>query len=835
MASQSWADCEFWKLPRPTENRSGSVKGASYRPTLVVGLGGTGCKLVQKLKRLTDQAFVEGPSGAFRFISLDVDVQAPFGQDTPLGPDVFHNLAKPYIPIKRIIDSMSRFPGLHPDLETWWPGRKARREGGQPEPYRPMVDAIATGAQAVRVVGRFALWRMANEVLQFLNSQWGEARNAREASTDVAASSTGKIYLVCSLAGGTGSGMFLDAAYMLRDITQNAGFPVYITGVLLMDATPFDPHAPNQTVRNRMKANVYAAMSELDFYMSHETEGDKKLYEFQYNPDLVITSKDPPFDLCYLLGVTNESGRQLRNLDSFCNLVTEAIFLEMASPMASQGRSVLDNVENLNRSTEFPVGNGKPAERRLAYSSLAVASLTYDRSWTARYCALLLSLHKLQSLIGDPELGPELPIPTPSLAELSLQIEYIQQCLDNRQPDCLQAAQKRIEEWVCARILNGKPSGIRSALEGLKGLEKQLKEECRRAEDERAKTATISKSTLESINQTQADINTANQQKRKDAEKIQALNDQLRRLTVTRQGAVDRTVKMEQIKPILANLHDRVEAMITQFGEMVKDWEDHNKKVKEDIRAITKDEISFGAHPLAFHALTARGLDNLISRFEHDQNHTVGQQISTTINRIVSQLLAEPSLVTLRGLTENLHSEIYRAMTLTEEIKKDSLFTVVGKCEYDQPTDEETTIDYEQAGIDYAVKRLQALAAPFWNVNTALFPEAGEIAAINLVGYTTTAEQDGRTSRWQQRLPALLGQASPVGHGIPDKLILMQTRHGAPAFAIAASDSGLQTVYKNQMRNWKEGRLSAQPVHVRQDWCDGILESMDPAPSRQEE
>ena len=92
---------------------------ASYRPTLVVGLGGTGCRIVQKLKRLVQHLFGEQRAEAFQFLVLDTDVQTPAPQIEQLGPDVFTNLAHPFIPIRDMIKTMRKNRGLHRSLETW--------------------------------------------------------------------------------------------------------------------------------------------------------------------------------------------------------------------------------------------------------------------------------------------------------------------------------------------------------------------------------------------------------------------------------------------------------------------------------------------------------------------------------------------------------------------------------------------------------------------------------------------------------------------------------------------------------------------------------------------
>ena len=110
-------------------------------------------------------------------------------------------------------------------------------------------------------------------------------------------------------------------------------------------------------------------------------------YDFTYNGGLRIDTRDAPFDVAYLLGVTNEHGQQLPDLNAVCNMVAEAIFLEIASPLGDTGRSILDNVEEFENSIPFPLRDGERVLVPTAFSSFAVASLNYPRDRIADYAA----------------------------------------------------------------------------------------------------------------------------------------------------------------------------------------------------------------------------------------------------------------------------------------------------------------------------------------------------------------------------------------------------------------------------------------------------------------
>ena len=254
---------------QPVEERFQQI---SYRPTLVVGLGGTGCKVVQKLSRQVQAHFGPERAQAFQFLALDTDTQKVEGDDETLGPEIFVNLAQPHIRAADIIERMVDHPGLHADLQAWWPHGPAEADGaGERGRHRP--KDIISGAHAVRAVGRFALWHQGRQVANLFTRRWGQAVELGSADYGGGVSLTlsGKVYVISSLVGGTGSGMYLDVAFMLRKLMNWPAMPVFFTGILLTDAAPFREYAESVPVVDRMNANIYAALTEYGFHASqHE-------------------------------------------------------------------------------------------------------------------------------------------------------------------------------------------------------------------------------------------------------------------------------------------------------------------------------------------------------------------------------------------------------------------------------------------------------------------------------------------------------------------------------------------------------------------------------------
>jgi serine/threonine protein kinase len=95
-----------------------------------------------------------------------------------------------------------------------------------------------------------------------------------------------RVYIVSSLTGGTGSGMFIDLAYGMRRVLVQLGFPrAEVIGVLLLPGSDRQTSPP-------VVANTYAALTELNHYAAkggYASEADARV------------QVGPPFSRCVLL------------------------------------------------------------------------------------------------------------------------------------------------------------------------------------------------------------------------------------------------------------------------------------------------------------------------------------------------------------------------------------------------------------------------------------------------------------------------------------------------------------------------------------------------------
>ncbi|MBI1928985.1 hypothetical protein HYR99_32655, partial [Candidatus Poribacteria bacterium] len=172
-----------------------------------------------------------------------------------------------------------------------------------------------------------------------------------------------EIVIVTSLAGGTGSGSFIDMAFLAREIAPNA----MITGLLFLPHV-FEGNAA--IAQEVIKANGYAALKELDYYLAPYTmprretgspNGKNRAYpslnfevEWDGKPHRIPR---PPFTTAYLIDNKNYLGMHTEDATDVFQMAAEFLMLDFdSSPFAATKRGVRSNMEQfLHTETQYTV------------------------------------------------------------------------------------------------------------------------------------------------------------------------------------------------------------------------------------------------------------------------------------------------------------------------------------------------------------------------------------------------------------------------------------------------------------------------------------------------
>ncbi len=141
-------------------------------------------------------------------------------------------------------------------------------------------------------------------------------------------SQTPRVYIVASLAGTTGSGMFLDAAYVVRHLLKQQGVErAEVVGLFFL------PPVQREGIRSLALAHSYAALTELHHYSRPNSVFEAKYDPFNpQKPAVVFRESGPPFDRCFFLNLPDPGAAQ-ETASEAIQLSGEFLFRELATSL----------------------------------------------------------------------------------------------------------------------------------------------------------------------------------------------------------------------------------------------------------------------------------------------------------------------------------------------------------------------------------------------------------------------------------------------------------------------------------------------------------------------
>lgn len=301
---------------------------ARLRRTLLIGLGGSGIKAILNAKKMFCENYGEIPP-MIGFIGIDTDspglknasVKANDGEDITL--------------------STSEQLCISVDTPTliYTNNRSNKLFDWIPDCNTSGLSALSIGAGQIRSNGRFAITVNENNIQQFINNKITEINNARIIDNDkydLLGKET-EVHLVFSLGGGTGSGTFLNTAYLIKRM-----FPtIKISGYAVLSDV-FRTMAPGPLTA-RVKTNGKGAIIDLD-YLAHLTlDSDPVEIKWFHTTDQVNSRA---FDALYFIDNRNANNDIFDNVDPLCQMIALAIVTSVGE-LGVTLDSVSDNVSKL--------------------------------------------------------------------------------------------------------------------------------------------------------------------------------------------------------------------------------------------------------------------------------------------------------------------------------------------------------------------------------------------------------------------------------------------------------------------------------------------------------
>ena len=332
---------------------------------LLIGLGGTGGKILRSFRKTLYQEFrdepVEGVSLGYIYVDSSDEMM---GIDDPswkiLGTSVQLNKNSQLLitdaNLKARLDNIQNFPGIKP-----WIGNR--------DQWNDILGSIigATLGGQKRRLGRFLFACKAREFCEAVQ------RQAR--TLQVGGSIELTFHICCGLAGGTGSGSLIDVIALIRDNYPDSKTYRIIVYAMLPDTFP----NPGWDTGN-YHANGYASLLELNAL----SVGRYRPFDVRGVKERLIL--DDPFNGCYVFTNENENGLSIDVDKEMPNVIADFLNQKIITAKdlnwPTLGR--MENAENGDASPETGAGS-KTLERSKRFLTFGIKRLAIPEEEISEY------------------------------------------------------------------------------------------------------------------------------------------------------------------------------------------------------------------------------------------------------------------------------------------------------------------------------------------------------------------------------------------------------------------------------------------------------------------
>ena len=354
------------------------MNGSSYyvRPTLLVGVGGTGCKIAENIfleakKSDTDKKTRIG------VLVFDTDVN-DLNRMSTVDPNSRVQLSNAN-PVYRILKN-------NPDAEGDW------FHNLEDIPNEIKNLKLIEGAAQVRLLTRLALHDSFRNKSSIASTERA-IRSIAVADGRTSFDGVVNVLIAGSLAGATGSGSFYQIALMIRDVCTSSKVEPNITGLFLLpDVYANSGTLPSDQIVN-VRANAYASIKELNAINVLATAPERGAdFTYSYRPGRPLRDGETPFSSVTFIDYESSRGGNMgRSLGNYLRMAVRAGHLLIFTPLGQKYGSMTVN-DVRARIAASQEGNSN------IYSGIGISALIYPNDSMRKYLADRLVA---QNLSGD--------------------------------------------------------------------------------------------------------------------------------------------------------------------------------------------------------------------------------------------------------------------------------------------------------------------------------------------------------------------------------------------------------------------------------------------------
>jgi Tubulin/FtsZ family, GTPase domain. len=330
-------------------------------PTLILGLGGTGSKIVARVaEKVKESATTQ--ANRIAYVTFDTDINE------------LRTIREKYPAVRTVQTSTMHTVGDYLTVNTnardnWFPVNEMLNR-----------KTLTEGAAQVRAISRLAFdTTLKSGNLAPLHDAIDDLFRVDKDNQEQAL----RVIITSSLAGGTGSGLIISVAMYLANYLKSK-FPHLraITRGFFLQPDIFYDIIPGAEEQQNLKVNAYATIRELDAFLM---KGDNTLppqyrnlrFEFpSIGGDGVEAVNAMPYDFCFLFDARGTSG-SLTSFEAYLDHAATCIYTQSIGPMSKRSNSSEDNTLR-----EVIKNNG-----RNRYAGAGASRLVYPAHHVERYFA----------------------------------------------------------------------------------------------------------------------------------------------------------------------------------------------------------------------------------------------------------------------------------------------------------------------------------------------------------------------------------------------------------------------------------------------------------------
>ena len=345
------------------------------RPTLFIGIGGTGMQVLMRVRRRILNTLWGGAGHRTRiegladfpiaqFIHFDLDNGAVIESGESQAKDLQFDQVK-FTDDDKVVESfdMDKYSRdedsleKYPHIKEWLPLT--------PQRIRELRFDMSSGAGQIRAVSRLYFFDKYAKIrdkirlkLKALKAGLSHERQLAELGLRMETNRF-RIVIVGSVAGGTGSGSFLDMGLLARWLARSE------VGAADVELMLFLPTGYTKANKDRVEANGYAALMELESAMMGN-KGYVGRWDAYDRPELTRE----PYSEVYLIDSGNLAQQHTKDVSDVYHMVADSLFEDFASAdFARAKRSIAVNqAQHKNSLYNAPVPQDRFGDMRLYFS-----------------------------------------------------------------------------------------------------------------------------------------------------------------------------------------------------------------------------------------------------------------------------------------------------------------------------------------------------------------------------------------------------------------------------------------------------------------------------------